>query len=252
MRAGDATRLRRAGSLRRATPSATAVRSGHLLGRLVAAIALLGLSPLLAAAAAAIKLFDGGPVLYRAARAGRFGTPFVMFKFRTMRECNGDAASRITGGDDPRVSAVGRWLRRFKVDELPQLANVVAGQMAIVGPRPEDPTIVAEHYTPLMMSSLDVLPGLTSPGSLAYYAAESALPDDPALAEKVYLTQLLPKTIAMDLVYVRSRSWRYDAEVVLRTLASLAGLHTLFARRRAWEREQAELLLGAAGHRGGL
>lgn len=219
----------------------------RLPGRLGAAVALVVLSPLMAVAAALIKLLDRGPVLYRAARVGRGGTRFTMLKFRTMRQGGGDGAPRITGGDDPRVSAVGRWLRRFKVDELPQLANVVGGQMALVGPRPEDPAIVAEHYTPFMMESLEVLPGLTSPGSLTYYAEESTLPDDPALAEKVYLTQLLPKKIAMDLVYVRNRSLRYDAELVVRTIASLVGVDGLFARRRAWEKAQAELLLHQAG-----
>jgi lipopolysaccharide/colanic/teichoic acid biosynthesis glycosyltransferase len=214
----------------------------HVLGRVFALASLTCSSPLLAAAAVAVKVSSRGPVLFRAARAGLGGRPFSMLKFRTMHVAPTGGA-RITGGRDPRVFPVGRLLRRFKLDELPQLANVVAGHMAIVGPRPEDPSIVAEHYTPLMMESLTVLPGLTSPGSLAYYAEESSLPDDPELAERVYLTSLLPRKIARDLVYVRHRSWRYDAELVVRTVASVVGWHGAFARRRQWEEEQAEILL---------
>src|SRR5699024_3989161 len=121
------------------------------------------------------------------------------------------------------------------LDEMPQLVNVVRGEMAIVGPRPEDPSIVAEHYTPFMLESLSVLPGLTSPGSLAYYGAESDLPSDPIEAERKYLTELLPRKIATDLVYVQNRSWRYDLQVVVRTVVGVLKLPFAFARRCSWE-----------------
>jgi lipopolysaccharide/colanic/teichoic acid biosynthesis glycosyltransferase len=200
-------------------------------------------SPLLAVAAAAIKLTSRGPVLFRALRSGQGGRPFTMFKLRTMHQSGCQPGGRITASQDPRVFAAGAWLRRFKLDEVPQLANVVLGQMALVGPRPEDPSIVSEHYTALMRETLAVLPGLTSPGSLAYYADETALPKTPQEAERLYLTEILPRKIALDLVYVRHRSWRYDAELIIRTAASIVGARDIFRRHRDWEAAQAEALV---------
>lgn len=211
--------------------------------RLAAALGLVIASPVIAVCALAIKLSSEGTVLFRAHRVGQHGRPFVMLKLRTMRE-HSASASRITGGrDDPRVFLVGRWLRRFKLDELPQLINVWRGEMRFVGPRPEDPSIVKNHYTPFMLESLELPPGLTSPGSLAYYAEESALPDDPVAAESIYVAVLLPRKIAMDLVYVRNRTWRYDLELVARTLGSMIGIRDLFRARQSWERSEAARLL---------
>lgn len=218
----------------------------HLMGRAVAGAALAASAPILAAAAVAVKVSSPGPVLYRARRVGRHGTEFTMLKFRTMYEDRSQGGGRITGGRDPRIFPVGRLLRRLKIDELPQLVNVVRGEMAWVGPRPEDPTIVAERYNEFMLETLEVLPGVTSPGTLQYFAdEESGVPADPVAAERYYADVLLPKKIALDLVYVRSRSWRYDLELIVRTIASLVGLGKLFARREAWERAEAEALLAA-------
>ena len=164
-----------------------------------------------------------------------------MYKFRTMTVARpGDERARITGGRDTRVFPWGRLLRRLKVDELPQLINVVTGDMAIVGPRPEDPTIVERDYAPWMHETLTVLPGLTSPGTLGYYADESGLPEDPAAAERIYLERLLPRKLAIDLVYVRNRTARYDAMLVVRTLAGVAGLTSLFRRSMTDESARAE------------
>jgi lipopolysaccharide/colanic/teichoic acid biosynthesis glycosyltransferase len=212
-------------------------------GRLLALLAIVALSPLLVLVAVAIKLSSKGPALYRSQRVGRNGALFTMLKFRTMRVGEGPAAGRITAAGDPRVSRLGGWLRRCKLDELPQLVNVARGQMALVGPRPEDPTIVDAHYGPLMRETLTVAPGLSSPGTLAYYAQERELPGDPVGAEATYLTELLPLKIARDLAYVRARSWRYDAQVVVRTVAAVAGAHNVFRRRQAWEVEAAAELL---------
>jgi lipopolysaccharide/colanic/teichoic acid biosynthesis glycosyltransferase len=209
-------------------------------------MALLGLtvaSPVLAAAAVAIKLSSSGPVIFRSPRVGRGGQLFTMFKLRTMHQGPVAPGGRITASQDPRIFAAGAWLRRVKLDEVPQLANVIFGQMALVGPRPEDPTIVAEHYTPLMRETLDVLPGLTSPGSLAYFADEASLPGSPQEAETLYLTEILPRKIALDLVYVRNRSRAYDAELIIRTLASILGMREVFRRRVAWEAAEAAELV---------
>ena len=212
-------------------------RRARPLDRVLALLGILGTSPLWLLAAVGIRVSDPGPVIYRARRAGVDGAPFTMFKFRTMRVAGAaSVGGRISSGQDPRVFAWGRLLRRLKIDELPQLVNVAKGDMAIVGPRPEDPTIVQTDYAPWMMETLSVLPGLTSPGSLAYYADEVSIPDDPAEAEQHYLADLLPRKLAIDLVYVRERSLRYDVMLVLRTLGSIAGRHHLFPRQQAHER----------------
>ena len=196
-----------------------------------------------------IKWSSRGPMLYRAPRVGWRGQQFTMFKLRTMHVSDG-SGGRITGASDGRVFRTGAWMRRLKLDEVPQLINVLRGEMVIVGPRPEDPTIVDEHYTDFMRQTLHVPPGLTSPGSLAYYAEEADLPSDSTEAEKVYLAQLLPRKIATDMVYVRNRSWRYDAEVVIRTVAGVLRLPAPFPGRRAWEQREASHLLAEASDGG--
>lgn len=215
--------------------------------RLLALIGLVMSSPLAIVLALAIMATSRGPVLYRAERIGCGGRRFTMLKFRTMRSLPSGSDRRITGNHDVRVFGVGRWLRRFKLDELPQLINIVRGDMAFVGPRPEDPSIVVEHYTPLMFATLDVPPGLTSPGSLWYYAAEPNLPHESAAAEATYLTDLLPQKVALDLVYVEHRSGRYDLELVVCSLAALLGVHRIFKRRQEWERAEAARRLPALG-----
>lgn len=214
------------------------------LDRVLALLAILGTSPLWFLAVVGIRVCDPGTVLYRARRAGVDGEPFTMFKFRTMRVTAATSAGgRVSSGQDPRVFAWGRFLRRMKIDELPQLVNIAKGDMAIVGPRPEDLSIVQTEYAPWMMETLEVLPGLTSPGSLAYYANEVLIPEDPAEAEQRYLADLLPRKLAIDLVYVRERSLRYDAVLVLRTVGSIAGRHDLFPRQQAHERAEADRIL---------
>jgi len=215
----------------------------HAAGRAVAAAGLVVSSPVLAIAGLVVKLSSPGPVLFRTVRVGVAGRPFTMYKLRTMHQPVVVGRARITGGRDARVFRSGRWLRRTKLDELPQLLNVVLGDMAIIGPRPEDPSIVADHYTAFMRDSLSVLPGLTSPGSLTYYADEMRLPDDPEQAERLYLDQLLPRKVALDVLYIRHRSWRYDLEIVVRTVAAMLGFHGLFLARQRWERAEAESLL---------
>jgi len=165
-----------------------------------------------------------------------------MFKLRTMHHESTGGPS-ITGGHDSRVFRAGRPLRRLKIDELPQLINVARGDMAIIGPRPEDPRIVNKYYTPMMRRTLDVLPGLASPGSLHYYANERGLPDDPTEAERLYVSQLLPRKLALELVYIENRSVRYDFELVVRAAAGILGIWNIFLSRQRWECEQAGTLL---------
>src|SRR5881296_2304368 len=201
----------------------------RLVDVVCAAIALVATAPLLALAAVGIRRASPGPVLYRAERVGRGGRPFIIYKLRTMHSRRRSDASRITGAHDPRVFPLGAWLRAVKLDELPQLINVLKGEMAIVGPRPEDPAIVARHYDALGRETLTVRPGLASPGSIYSSTHGDALltGTDP---EAAYAERLLPVKLALDVVYVRHASLAYDARIVGRTLWVIVA--TLAGRRR--------------------
>jgi lipopolysaccharide/colanic/teichoic acid biosynthesis glycosyltransferase len=211
----------------------------------LAALGLVLTAPLLGIAALGIRLASPGPVFYRARRVGKDGTLFTMYKLRTMHLGPGLSTSRITGHADPRVFRFGRWLRRAKLDELPQLVNVLRGDMAIVGPRPEDPAIVARHYTALERETLRVRPGLASPGSLFHYTdGERWLGNaDP---ERDYVDRLMPLKLALDVVYVRGASLRYDLRVIGRTAwaicAGLAGKRCFPAPRELAAAQQLGLL----------
>lgn len=211
-------------------------------GRLIAALALLAASPLLGLSAVAIRFSSPGPVLFRAERVGRDGAKYRMYKLRTMHVSSAPSAA-ITASQDPRVFRAGHLLRRLKIDELPQLYNVVRGEMALVGPRPEDPNIVQDHYTEEMRRALSVLPGLTSPATLDYFANEQALPATPDEAERQYVEEILPRKLAMELVYVENRTARYDLEIVLRTVLAIVGVRRAFRERQAWEHAEAERIL---------
>jgi FlaA1/EpsC-like NDP-sugar epimerase/lipopolysaccharide/colanic/teichoic acid biosynthesis glycosyltransferase len=200
----------------------------HLPDKTAAAVALILLSPVLLIAAIGIKLSDRGPVIYRSRRAGRHGRPFSLYKFRTMR-VGGETGSAITASGDSRVFPFGRWLRWTKIDELPQLVNILRGDMAIVGPRPEDPRIVKDHYTAEQMDTLSVVPGLVGPGSLYNFTHGEALLSE-GNAEKRYVETVLPTKLALDLVYVREASWQYDLQIVLRTVGTLVA--AILGRRR--------------------
>ena len=191
---------------------------------LFAALLLLILAaPVLALAALGIRLTSPGPIFYRARRVGRGGEPFTMLKFRTMHVDQGQGASVITSADDPRVFAFGRLLRQTKLDELPQLLHVLSGEMSMVGPRPEDPKIVAEHYTDAYRETLRVRPGLASPGSIYNYTHGDALLAS-ADTESAYVERLLPPKMALERVYARDASLLYDLRVVLRTAAVILAI----------------------------
>ncbi len=176
---------------------------------------LLLLSPLLLLIAATVKVTSAGPVLYRATRAGRHGLPFKLYKFRTMVVGADRAGPGITVADDSRITPVGRFLRRAKLDELPQLWNVTKGDMSLVGPRPEDPRYVA-HYTDRQRDVLTVRPGITSLASLTY-RDESALLKGLAW-EDVYLHQIMPAKLAIELDYLANRTLWRDIIIVVRTI----------------------------------
>lgn len=192
----------------------------RLFDIVAAAVGLLLLTPVFAVAACSVYCADPGPVLYRARRSGVGGRLFTMYKFRTMRVAP-QQGSVITAHRDPRVFFAGRVLRALKIDELPQLWNVLLGDMSIVGPRPEDPSIVEQHYGLLGMETLRVSPGLSSPGSLYYYThgEQHVSADDPVRA---YVQGLLPIKLALDLLYVRRHSLAGDLAVIVRTAIVIA------------------------------
>lgn len=187
---------------------------GRWLECLCAAAGLILLSPVLAGAALAVMLSSPGPVLHRAVRAGRAGNPFMMLKFRTM-VISAVVGPGITTAEDPRVTPVGRVLRRWKVDELPQLVNVLRGEMSLVGPRPEDPRYVA-LYTPEQRRVLRVRPGLTSPASLRFSHEESMLTGEDW--ETAYLQRILPAKLSEDLEYIDHRSALSDLNILIRSV----------------------------------
>ena len=194
----------------------------RLLDVILTGLALVVLAPAMALAAIGIRLSSPGPVFYKAVRAGRDGRPFVMYKMRTMHHRRRSDDSLITAERDPRVFPFGAWLRRSKLDELPQIFNVLRGEMAVVGPRPEDPSIVDRYYTAAQWETLKVAPGLTSPGALysTTHGEQRLSAVDP---ERDYVQRVLPVKLALDRVYVRHASVGYDLALIIRTIFVVTG-----------------------------
>jgi lipopolysaccharide/colanic/teichoic acid biosynthesis glycosyltransferase len=218
--------------------------SKRLLDIVVAGGALIATAPLFLVAALGIWLTSPGPIFYRAKRIGRDlrkrpfdtratadmverrrqdgyrGREFTMYKFRTMQVNTGHTSSPITAASDSRVFPFGAFLRATKIDELPQFVNVLRGDMSIVGPRPEAPEIVRDHYTTDDLTTLQVLPGVTSPGTIYYYThGESTLAADDAVDH--YVNRLLPVKLGLDRVYIERGRALYDIRVILRTVAAV-------------------------------
>jgi len=191
----------------------------RLFDLVAASIGLVLLSPLFLAVAIAIRRSSPGPVFFRQVRVGRGGVPFSMFKFRTMRPDAERVGGQLTVGADPRITPVGHTLRRYKLDEFPQLINVVLGDMSLVGPRPEVPRYVA-LYDERQRRVLDVRPGITDPASIAYRDENALLAaaDDP---EATYLGEVMPAKLEINLAYLERRSLLRDVGVILQTLLAV-------------------------------
>lgn len=185
-----------------------------------AGLGLLLLSPLWILVAIWIKLDSPGPVLFRQERVGRFGQPFFIHKFRSMRVDAPVLGPQITVGDDPRITRSGRFLRASKIDELPQLWDVFRGAMSLVGPRPEVPRYVA-LYTPEQRELvLSVRPGITDPASLQF-RHESEILARAADPEREYVEVILPAKLRIAGDYVRHASVWGDLRLILATLGAL-------------------------------
>ena len=184
----------------------------------VSLLALLLLALPMLAIAAWIRLDSPGPVFFRQQRVGRHGVPFAIHKFRTMRA---DAQGLpLTVGDDARITRAGRWLRRTRLDELPQLLNVLAGHMSLVGPRPEVPRYVALYPPALRDRALAVRPGITDPASLEHLD-EAALLAAAADPEREYVERILPRKVAQAAAYAERATLASDVAVLARTARAL-------------------------------
>jgi lipopolysaccharide/colanic/teichoic acid biosynthesis glycosyltransferase len=191
----------------------------RLFDIVVAALALMLLAPLLGLLALVVKLDSPGPVFFRQQRVGRRGAPFRIHKFRTMQ--HGAPGLPITVGADPRITRAGAWLRRTRLDELPQLIDVLQGTMSLVGPRPEVPGYVAKYPPALRERALAVRPGITDPASLEFIdeGERLARAADP---EREYVEVILPRKLQRAAEYAEHATLWSDLGVLWRTLRRLA------------------------------
>jgi len=184
---------------------------------LASILGLVAVSPILAVAALAVRLTSAGPILFRQLRLGQHGRPFEILKFRSMS--TGLAGPSVTSGGDARVTAVGRVLRRSKIDELPQLWNVLVGDMSLVGPRPELKEFV-ELFEADYARILSVRPGITDYAAVEYRDEEAVLAAS-ADPQAAYVKEVLPAKIKLYHRYLEEMSMKTDVTLLLRTLAAL-------------------------------
>jgi lipopolysaccharide/colanic/teichoic acid biosynthesis glycosyltransferase len=191
----------------------------RLFDFVVSSAGLVVLLPLLAVLAIVLKRESTGPVFYRGLRAGRHGKPFRIFKFRTMVMDADKIGGPTSSADDPRITRVGNFLRRYKLDELPQLINVLKGEMSLVGPRPE---VVQEVllYTEEERHLLEVRPGITDWASIRF-RNEGEILRGSADPHQAYREKIRPEKIRLGLEYVRSHSFMTDCKIIVNTLKAL-------------------------------
>lgn len=181
-------------------------------------LGLVVLAPVLITLGLVIRLTSPGPIFYQATRVGQHGQLIQVYKFRSMVVNADQMGGAVTTKNDPRVTPIGRFMRRYKLDELPQLINVFIGTMSLVGPRPEHPRYVA-LYTPEQRAVLQVRPGITSPASLAFRSEEELL-DGPDW-ENHYITHILPAKLDLDLAYAQQPGLLTDIRLILQTIRAL-------------------------------
>jgi lipopolysaccharide/colanic/teichoic acid biosynthesis glycosyltransferase len=186
-----------------------------------AAVLLILVSPAMLIVALLVKTSSRGPALYRQWRVGKDGRQFQLIKFRTMGHASQQAGPSVTRAGDPRITAAGRVLRKWKLDELPQLLNVIRGEMSFVGPRPD----VAEYITSLNREQQKILqlrPGLTGAATLHYRNEERLLSSVPvAELKRFYCSNVLPEKVRLDLEYARSAGFLSDLGILLRTAGAI-------------------------------
>lgn len=186
----------------------------------ISGLGLLLLFPILCIVALGVKLDSRGPVLFRQERVGRNGRVFHICKFRTMRSETSDRGSELTVRDDPRITSIGKILRHYKLDELPQLINVLIGEMSLVGPRPEVPRYVETWEDNVKSILLSVRPGLTDLASIEF-RNESALLEASENPERKYLDEIAPTKNRLAVCYVENRSFWLDVKIICRTVVAI-------------------------------
>jgi len=187
-----------------------------LFDRIAALVGIIILLPLLFSIAIWVMLDSKGGAFFVQTRVGKNGRHFGLLKFRTMRPLSEKTGKLTVGSNDPRITNAGQFLRKYKLDELPQLLNVLIGDMSFVGPRPEVPEYVA-YYTTEQRKVLSVRPGITDEASLAYFSENDILSNSPH-PEKTYLEIVMPAKIELNLAYLRKRSFLKDLGVIAKTL----------------------------------
>lgn len=183
-------------------------------------IALVLIAPLFLVIAVLIRCDSRGPVFYRQWRVGKGQRLFRMYKFRTMVDGADRRGPAITVGGDPRITRVGRMLRRFEIDELPTLLNVFKGDMHVVGPRPEVPKYLP-YYTETQRRVFSIRPGMTDPGTLRF-RDEAKLLDGAANPERIYVDRILPEKLRLNLEYLDRQSFGYDLAIIFSTFGLIA------------------------------
>jgi lipopolysaccharide/colanic/teichoic acid biosynthesis glycosyltransferase len=195
-----------------------------------ALIGLIVLLPVFAIVALWIKLDSSGPVFFQQSRVGKHGVLFRILKFRTMM-VDAEAKGQITVGVDPRVTRIGHVIRRLKIDELPQLVNVLRGEMSLVGPRPEVPRYVARYPDGIRQIVLSVLPGITDWASIEF-REESTILAEASDPERSYIEEILPIKLEYCVRYVRERDFMMDLKIILLTLFAITGRSGQLALRK--------------------
>jgi len=201
-------------------PIALLMMAKRLFDLLGAALALVLLAPLLLFVGLAIRADSPGPVFFRQERIGRHGVPFRIHKFRTMQADAPARGPQVTAVQDERITRIGRLLRHYRIDELPQFIDVLQGTMSLVGPRPEVPRFVAHYPAALKAKVLAVRPGITDPASLAHID-EAALLAGAADPECAYIERILPRKVALQAEYAARATLWSDLVVLGRTLRVL-------------------------------
>jgi lipopolysaccharide/colanic/teichoic acid biosynthesis glycosyltransferase len=191
----------------------------RLFDLIVALVSLIVLVPLFLIVGFLIKLDSPGPIFYKGDRIGKDGVLFKIYKFRTMVVNADRMGSALTHDGDPRVTRVGRILRKWKIDEFPQLLNILQGDMSIVGPRPESPNYV-EHYTPEQRQVLQVKPGMTGLTQVRFRHEETLLSHCTNLEEE-YIAKIMPHKLALDLTYIEDQSMLLDVQLIIQTFLCL-------------------------------
>jgi lipopolysaccharide/colanic/teichoic acid biosynthesis glycosyltransferase len=198
-------------------------RSGkRIIDAVAASVGLAAISPVLLACAVAVRLDSRGPIFYRQSRVGQFGRTFPIFKFRTMVDGADKNGCKLTASGDARITRVGRILRKTKLDEIPQLLNVVRGEMSLVGPRPEVPEYT-KKYSAQELAVLNVKPGITGPAAVAYIDEEQLLASA-VDQESFYINTIMRQKLQFDLHYCDKVSLFEDLRILARTGGGLVGL----------------------------